>query len=165
MQKLKTIRAIKHKLRSKILKLLGSRSAGPETWVENPKEMCVTDLYVACRSEQSVMSQHLAILRDAGLVVFSEENKRHLYRLSDEYVALANDVGDADKAYKAYRAANKGKNRQVVLKWLEENPDSKVGDIAPELERSVVSQELKILRDAGLVAFAKDGKKRIYRVK
>lgn len=165
MQKSKVIRAIKHPLRSKILKLLGSRSAGKETWVENPKEMCVTDLYVACRTEQSIMSQHLTILREAGLVVFSEESKRHIYRLSDEYTSLVNDLGDVEKAHKMHRAINKGKNRQVVIKWLSENPDSQVANIAPELERSVVSQELKILRDAGLVGFVKDGKKRIYRMK
>lgn len=165
MQKSQIIRAIKHPLRSKILKLLGSRSAGPETWVENPKEMCVTDLYVTCRVEQSVMSQHLTILRDAGLVVFSEDSKRHIYRLSDEYASLVNDLGDVEKAHKLHRATNKGKNRQVVIKWLSENPQSQVAHIAPELERSVVSQELKILRDAGVVGFVKEGKKRIYRMK
>lgn len=165
MQKSQIIRAIKHPLRSKILKMLGSRTAGPETWVENPKEMCVTDLYITCRVEQSVMSQHLTILRDAGLVVFSEDSKRHIYRLSDEYTSLVNNLGDVDVAHKLHRATNKGKNRQMVIKWLSENPQSQVAHIAPGLERSVVSQELKILRDAGVVGFVKEGKKRIYRMK
>jgi DNA-binding transcriptional ArsR family regulator len=51
------IRAIDHPLRSQMIDFLES----------NPNS-CVTDIYIKMRLEQSVASQHLRILRDAGLV-------------------------------------------------------------------------------------------------
>jgi len=51
------LRAINHKLRQQILKLIH----------QNDK-MTVTEIYVQLRLEQSVASQHLAILRKAGFV-------------------------------------------------------------------------------------------------
>lgn len=52
-----TIRALNHKLRQQIVKL-----------IDEKKSITVTELYVKMRIEQSVASQHLAILRRAGLV-------------------------------------------------------------------------------------------------
>jgi DNA-binding transcriptional ArsR family regulator len=51
------LRALNHKLRQQMLRLL-----------DESKQMTVTELYVKMRLEQSVASQHLAILRRAGLV-------------------------------------------------------------------------------------------------
>jgi DNA-binding transcriptional ArsR family regulator len=51
------LRALNHKLRQQMLKLL-----------DENKKMTVTELYVKLRLEQSVASQHLAILRRAGIV-------------------------------------------------------------------------------------------------
>src|SRR6201990_3750065 len=51
------LRALNHKLRQQIIKLL-----------DDSKKLTVTEIYVQLRLEQSVASQHLAILRRAGIV-------------------------------------------------------------------------------------------------
>ena len=51
------LRAVNHKLRQQMLKLLHQSG-----------QMTVTQIYVKLRLEQSVASQHLAILRHAGFV-------------------------------------------------------------------------------------------------
>ena len=65
------LRSINHKLRQQILKLL----------VEN-KRMNVTDIYVRLRLEQSVASQHLAILRRANIVSTERSGKEVFYTLN-----------------------------------------------------------------------------------
>lgn len=70
------VRAINHPLRQKMLEYL---DAHPET--------TVTDLYVHFRMEQSVASQHLAILRRAGYVVTRREGKKILYSVHEENIA------------------------------------------------------------------------------
>jgi DNA-binding transcriptional ArsR family regulator len=75
------IRAIDHPLRSQMIDFLES----------NPNS-CVTDIYIKMRLEQSVASQHLKILRDAGLVEADRHGKNFLYRVKerkDLVVALA----------------------------------------------------------------------------
>lgn len=61
------LRAVNHKLRQKMLDLL-----------EENKRMTVTEIYVKLRLEQSVASQHLAILRSAG-VVQTERNGKFIF--------------------------------------------------------------------------------------
>ena len=56
------LRAINHKLRQQILKL-----------IDESGRMTVTEIYVKLRLEQSVASQHLAILRKAGFVKTERE--------------------------------------------------------------------------------------------
>lgn len=55
--------------------------------------------------------------------------------------------------------------RRSIFKRLVEHPCS-VGELARDLPvtRPAVSQHLKVLRDAGLVADTRSGKQRIYRV-
>ena len=65
------LRAVNHKLRQQILKLID----------ENGK-MTVTDLYVKLRLEQSVASQHLAILRKAGFVKTNRDGKFIYYSVN-----------------------------------------------------------------------------------
>lgn len=69
------IRALKHKLRQQILKLIHSKN-----------EITVTEIYVKLRIEQSVASQHLAILRKPGIVVTKREGKKIFYSVN--YVRL-----------------------------------------------------------------------------
>ena len=66
-----TLRAVNHKLRQQILKLID----------ENGK-MTVTELYVKLRLEQSVASQHLAILRKAGFVKTTRDGKFIYYSVN-----------------------------------------------------------------------------------
>ena len=63
----KVCRAIDHPLRLKMLRLI---------WEE--EKIDVTTLYVKLRMEQSVASQHLAILRHAKLV-HTERDGKHIY--------------------------------------------------------------------------------------
>ncbi len=61
------LRAINHKLRQRMIDLL-----------EENEKMTVTDIYIKLRLEQSVASQHLAILRRAG-VVSTDRNGKFIY--------------------------------------------------------------------------------------
>ncbi|MEO6038657.1 MAG: metalloregulator ArsR/SmtB family transcription factor [Saprospiraceae bacterium] len=64
------LRAVNHKLRQRIIDLL-----------EENQRMTVTDIYVKMRLEQSVASQHLAILRKAGVVQTERDGKFIFYSL------------------------------------------------------------------------------------
>ncbi len=67
------LRAVNHKLRQRIIDLL-----------EENKTMTVTDIYVKLRLEQSVASQHLAILRRAGVVRTDRQGKFIYYALDKD---------------------------------------------------------------------------------
>jgi DNA-binding transcriptional ArsR family regulator len=67
------LRAINHKLRQQILKL-----------IDESGKMTVTEIYVKLRLEQSVASQHLAILRKAGFVKTERDGKFIYYSVSTE---------------------------------------------------------------------------------
>lgn len=65
------LRAVNHKLRQQMLKLID----------ENGK-MTVTELFLKLRLEQSVASQHLAILRKAALVKTLRDGKFIYYSIN-----------------------------------------------------------------------------------
>ncbi|MEI2739012.1 MAG: metalloregulator ArsR/SmtB family transcription factor [Chitinophagaceae bacterium] len=65
------LRAINHKLRQQMLKLIDEHG-----------KMTVTELYVKLRLEQSVASQHLAILRKAGFVKTNRDGKFIYYSVN-----------------------------------------------------------------------------------
>jgi DNA-binding transcriptional ArsR family regulator len=67
------LRAVNHKLRQRIIDLL-----------EENDQMTVTDIYIKLRLEQSVASQHLAILRRAGIVITERQGKFINYSLNKE---------------------------------------------------------------------------------
>jgi DNA-binding transcriptional ArsR family regulator len=74
------IRAINHKLRLQIIRLLHDK-----------EELTVTEIYVKLRLEQSVASQHLALLRRAGIVNTRREGK---------YIYYSVDSGRIEDIYK-----------------------------------------------------------------
>jgi len=67
------VRALNHPLRQKMLSLIK----------ENRNRMNVTNIYVKLRIEQSVASQHLAILRNQGLVKTQRDGKTIWYSVDD----------------------------------------------------------------------------------
>jgi len=67
------LRAINHKLRQQILKL-----------IDESGKMTVTEIYVKLRLEQSVASQHLAILRKAGFVKTERDGKFIYYSVNTD---------------------------------------------------------------------------------
>jgi DNA-binding transcriptional ArsR family regulator len=70
------LRAVNHKLRQRIIDLL-----------EEGESMTVTDIYIKLRLEQSVASQHLAILRRAGVVKTERQGKFIYYSLDKNRLA------------------------------------------------------------------------------
>jgi DNA-binding transcriptional ArsR family regulator len=77
------LRAVNHKLRQQILKLID----------ENGK-ITVTELYVKLRLEQSVASQHLAILRKAGFVNTDRDGKFIYYSINTSRIEDVNQFVD-----------------------------------------------------------------------
>jgi DNA-binding transcriptional ArsR family regulator len=79
------LRALNHKLRQQIL-----------TLVETEKKITVTEIYVRMRLEQSVASQHLAILRRAGIVSTQRDGKFIIYTVNykriEEITSLVDDL-------------------------------------------------------------------------
>lgn len=67
------LRAVNHKLRQRMIDLL-----------EENERMTVTDIYIKLRLEQSVASQHLAILRKAGVAVTERQGKFIYYSLDKD---------------------------------------------------------------------------------
>lgn len=67
------LRAVNHKLRQRMIDLL-----------DEQENMTVTDIYIKLRLEQSVASQHLAILRRAGVVTTVRDGKFIYYSLDKE---------------------------------------------------------------------------------
>ena len=70
------LRALNHKLRQQIVKL-----------IDENKRLTVTEIYVRLRLEQSVASQHLAILRRAGIVKTDRDGKFIYYSVNSSRVA------------------------------------------------------------------------------
>lgn len=73
------LRAINHKLRQQILKL-----------IDESGKITVTEIYVKLRLEQSVASQHLAILRKAGFVNTERDGKFIYYTINTSRIEELN---------------------------------------------------------------------------
>ena len=77
------LRAVNHKLRQRVIDLL-----------EENDSMTVTDIYIKLRLEQSVASQHLAILRRAGVVDTERQGKFINYSLNRDRLAQISRLVD-----------------------------------------------------------------------
>ncbi len=77
------LRAVNHKLRQQMIKL-----------IDDKQKITVTEIYVKLRLEQSVASQHLAILRRAGIVATTRDGKFIYYSVN--YPRLAEVVKFTD---------------------------------------------------------------------
>jgi DNA-binding transcriptional ArsR family regulator len=76
-----TFRAINHPLRQEMIRMIDTKG-----------HVTVTELFVEMRLEQSVASQHLAILRRAGLVKKERDGKFMYYKLNLERLQLLNKM-------------------------------------------------------------------------
>lgn len=79
-----TIRAVNHKFRKHIIQLL-----------QENKQLTVTELYKKLKLEQSVASQHLAILRKSGILNTEREGKYIKYSLNKEKLTEINNLIEA----------------------------------------------------------------------
>ncbi len=68
----RALKAISHPLRLKILCVVGDQ------------EVCVQDIVDAVGTSQSNISQHLAILRDKGVLQTRKDANRVYYRVADQ---------------------------------------------------------------------------------
>jgi DNA-binding transcriptional ArsR family regulator len=73
-------RALNHPLRQKMLSIL-----------QENKQITVTELFQMMKLEQSVVSQHLAILRRSGFVQTKREGKFIWYTLNPERLRTINE--------------------------------------------------------------------------
>lgn len=71
-------RALRHDLRQTII-----------NYIEENPGTTVTEMFCALRLEQSLCSQHLRILRDAGLVFSERDGKQQRYYLNTENITAA----------------------------------------------------------------------------
>jgi DNA-binding transcriptional ArsR family regulator len=79
----KVLRAINHPLRQNLL-----------TLIHESQTINVTDIYVKMRIEQSVASQHLAILRAAEAVKTKREGKQIYYTINYDGIQHVNSCVD-----------------------------------------------------------------------
>ena len=81
------LRAINHKLRLQIIKI-----------IQEHQKITVTEIYIKLRMEQSVVSQHLAILRRANVVITRRDGKFIYYMIN--YARAKEIVGFVDTLLK-----------------------------------------------------------------
>ena len=74
-------RAINHKLRQDMIKLIDKKG-----------QATVTEIFVDLRLEQSVASQHLAILRRSGIVKTDRDGKYMYYKLNLDRLEMINQM-------------------------------------------------------------------------
>lgn len=74
-------RAMNHQLRQEMIKMIDKNG-----------HVTVTDIFVEMRLEQSVASQHLAILRRAGIVVPERDGKFVYYKLNTDRLSMINKM-------------------------------------------------------------------------
>jgi DNA-binding transcriptional ArsR family regulator len=72
-QVLLLLRALEHDIRKSIIEML-----------HESNKLTVTDIYIKLRIEQSVASQHLAILRKSNIVLDNRQGKNIYYTLNKE---------------------------------------------------------------------------------
>ncbi len=77
------LRAVNHKLRQRVIDLL-----------DEGDSLTVTDIYIKLRLEQSVASQHLAILRRAGVVITERQGKFIYYSINKNRLAQIGTLVD-----------------------------------------------------------------------
>ena len=74
------LRALNHKLRQQLIVLL-----------DEHRKMTVTEMFVKLRLEQSVVSQHLATLRRAQIVIAKKEGKYVFYSVNYKRIQEINN--------------------------------------------------------------------------
>jgi ArsR family transcriptional regulator, virulence genes transcriptional regulator len=76
-----TVRALDHEMRKEIIKIL-----------DKTKSITVTDLYTNLGVEQSVASQHLAVLRRSGIVKTGKTGKYVHYSINEARLEEVNEL-------------------------------------------------------------------------
>lgn len=96
----KKLKAVGHPIRLKLLCLIA-----------NQDDPCVTDLWQCLNQPQPVISQHLAILKESGIVTAEVHKTKRVYSIADPFIRelvakiLAETVEDMPSVLKVQRAA------------------------------------------------------------
>ncbi len=158
-----------------------SRLAIAEQLLKN-KSLNVTDLCICLRSEQSFMSQHLALMRRSKVVLANRQGQQVYYSLNPERLQALNDMLAALNPLYQY-ASNTDQNNKLynlyffhtayelnralyhvdrikILSFLHQKPNSCVQELQEGLNmnQSPTSQQLRILRLNNLVHSQRNGK-------
>jgi len=75
------LRSLNHNLRMSMVNLVSEHGS-----------MTVTDIYIKLRLEQSVASQHLAILRRQGILITERKGKHILYSVDKRRLRIVKDA-------------------------------------------------------------------------
>lgn len=166
------IRAINNGIRHDIINL-----------IYNAKEMCVTDMFVKLRLEQSVVSQHLAALKNLGVVRSRRDGKNIFYSLDLKTIEILlqfiNDItstndasikenkidfGEVNFAYEILRVLSHELRLKIIDTIIHHENYINVNNIytALNIEQSITSQHLKLMRDVKLCETHKSGKHIFY---
>ena len=73
-QAVEMLKAIAHPIRLAVIELLNSQN----------DQMCVTQIHEALEIEQAVVSQHLKILKDKGVLDYAKEGKHCFYFIKNK---------------------------------------------------------------------------------
>lgn len=159
------LKAYQHPLRQRILRNLRNT------------ELSVTQLYIAERCEQAIMSQHLAALRSANLVTTRKEGKSVYYSVNENRVKQINAIcvrlsggnllhKQSLEASIATMRAVTHKLRLEIIELIDSQKTMKAGDIHRTLciSQSLTSSHLKILRNANVVKGERKSKNIYYTV-
>ena len=145
----------------------------------NKPQQTVTELYVNNRCDQSVMSQHLALLRGHQLVSTEREGKNILYSINQPvYQATTAKIlalsGTGNTAVFSMDTANVfalsdaiGHDMRLrILGFIDMAIETPVAPIYKkfDVEQSIVSQHLRKLRQSNLVSTRRSGKYIFYKV-
>jgi DNA-binding transcriptional ArsR family regulator len=149
------------------------------------KEIIVTDIYTKLRLEQSVVSQHLAALKSVYIIKCRRSGKNIYYSVDREivmdYIKLINNISTSDNAFMSdtkidfgnityafefLRVVSHDLRQNIISFILNNNNFVNVNVIYNNLnlQQSVTSQHLRLLREIGVCKTKKDGKKIFYMV-
>jgi DNA-binding transcriptional ArsR family regulator len=102
---MQTLRALRNPLRIKILK-----------FIDKKKEVSVGDIYHPLKIEQSICSQQLKILKDAGVVNVRSEGKKKLYSVNEKRVNQISELAEKMSADDAPKKVRKAKAEPAQVK-------------------------------------------------
>ncbi len=148
-------------------------------------EINVTDIYTKLRLEQSVVSQHLAALKQIGIITPRRDGKNVYYSLVLDriaaYINLINEISGSDLAiiekekidfgeinfvYEVLRVLSHNLRLRIITYILNSDNRVNVNVIynTLKLQQSVTSQHLRLLRDINIALTKKEGKKIYYSI-
>jgi DNA-binding transcriptional ArsR family regulator len=149
------------------------------------KEICVTDMYVKLRLEQSVVSQHLAALKTLNFISFRRSGKNIYYSLNIDVIQrnldfINNltesdgahitdqgiDFGEVNFAFEILRVLSHDLRLLIIDTIVNNDNNINVNSIYTSLkiEQSITSQHLKMIRDIKLCETHKKGKNIFYSI-